>query len=55
MTDEQAQKLGELVRELLSLKQFSRYEEKRVDTSHGTKTDIGLGRTILALVSECGA
>ena len=49
LTDEQAEKLGKLVINLLELKKTNL---GRYDTTWGTKTELGLGLTILRLVNE---
>ena len=49
MSDEQAQKLGEQLIEVLQLKVKS---NGRVDTSWGDKTPIGLGKTVEQIVKD---
>jgi hypothetical protein len=49
MTDEQAEKLGQALIHLLGL---CAKRNGRIDTAHGDKTPIGLGRTVLRVVEE---
>ena len=53
LTDEQAQKLGEDIISLLSLKIIRHGDANgRVETSIGTKTPKGLARTIVSIIAS---
>lgn len=49
INDEQAEQLGKALIHLLGL---TVKRNKRIDTAHGDKTLMGLGRTVLRVVEE---